>query len=151
MMRLEIESAVFEITQRVGRIPLHTTARVAEECEKSAVMVANIAKRSVMKGPKTGEVYKRGQGGKGKKKPLHQASAPGQPPATDTGGLASSIVSRAKALTAEAGAFAKHGVWMEEGTERVSPRPFIEPALKAVEVGHVNRMVRALRAAANEA
>ena len=51
----------------------------------SLIMVENDARLSIMKGPKTGRIYPR-PGGK-----THQASAPGESPANDTGRLVSHI------------------------------------------------------------
>lgn len=91
-----------------------------------AQLVRNHAVQAVQKGPKTGEVYVRG-------KVKHQASAPGQAPATDTGNLAGSIGWNvdAQTLTADVFASAAYAVHLELGTRHIKPRPFMVPALDA--------------------
>ncbi len=52
----------------------------------------------------------------------------------DTGRLRASITtSRLGPLEAEIGPEASHGVWVEGGTSRMSPQPFLYPAADAVE------------------
>jgi HK97 gp10 family phage protein len=66
----------------------------------------------------------------------HQASAPGQPPATDTGRLLNSIGhtvgSDADGLYADVSARVAYAVFLELGTRYMAPRPFLRPALRAV-------------------
>lgn len=65
---------------------------------------------------------------------FHQSSSPGDPPATDTGALVGSIVLdfELNGTTYEAFvvANAKHAVYLEFGTARMEPRPFLGPALE---------------------
>ena len=55
----------------------------------SLYRVHGVAVKKIMQGPKSGRIYERTKGRN--LSTTHQASAPGQPPATDTGVLASSI------------------------------------------------------------
>lgn len=82
----------------------------------------------------TGRVYTR----RGKR---HQASAPGEPPARDTGRLMESIAVLSRATPNELvstvgpreAAFKKRApypVFLEFGTRRMKPRPFMRPALE---------------------
>lgn len=89
-----------------------------------AQLVRNHAVQAVQKGPKSGRTYVRG-------KVKHQASAPGQAPATDTGNLAGSIGWNvdASTLTADVFAGASYAVPLELGTRHMRPRPFLGPAL----------------------
>jgi HK97 gp10 family phage protein len=88
-----------------------------------------------------GRVYKRG-------KIVHIASAPGQPPAIDTGTLRASIASDVKVegmrikgrvgvasetrakVTYGAGTDIKYGYFLEKGTSKMKARPFLVPALR---------------------
>jgi len=70
-------------------------------------------------GPKTGHVYKRSG------RPDHQASAPGQAPATDTGALVKSVDYRSRDLELEVGEEQDYGEWLEDGTKKMKPRPHI--------------------------
>lgn len=102
--------------------------------EAAALIVRNDAVRSIQKGPKTGRIYERGVAKKGRrKKVMHQASAPGQAPATDTGMLASNITFYGRAgrrPTAYVEAQMHYSRDLESGTRKMSPRPFMRPALQ---------------------
>lgn len=78
--------------------------------------------------PGRGRTYRRGG-------VVHVASAPGDPPAPDTGRLRASIGSElardAKGLHARVGSRYPVAVWLELGTRRTAPRPFLRPALPA--------------------
>jgi len=80
--------------------------------------------RLIVSPPKTGRIYTR----RGVK---HQASAPGEPPASDTGDLAMSAdtVYDHVALRGTAIWRSGHAKPMELGTETIEPRPFARPAL----------------------
>lgn len=85
----------------------------------------NTAVNSILSGAKTGEIYtKRGV--------RHQASAPGEPPASDVGVLANSINVLPPDfvnLTVVVNASAKYAAALEYGTQHIEPRPFMRPAL----------------------
>lgn len=78
--------------------------------------------------PGSGRVYRsrRGDGS------LHQASAPGEPPAPDTEALMESV--RPIPTNAEGAAaveVAPPGGWLERGTRTILPRPFMADAVEA--------------------
>ncbi len=87
----------------------------------AAQIVLNDSRAAIARGPKTGTVYKR-------RGIRHQASAPGEPPATDTGSLASSGVADAKGLEAFVVYRMVYAKWLEYGTRHIAPRPFLFPA-----------------------
>lgn len=71
---------------------------------------------------RTGRIYSR-TGGK-----THQASAPGEAPAPDTGDLRQSVASlpierRARSVRAKVGTSSDHAEHTELGTEKMAPRP----------------------------
>jgi hypothetical protein len=71
----------------------------------------------------------------------HQASAPGQPPATDTGTLANST--QGKMLTETEGEVrvtAEYGRLLEDGTVFIEPRPFFAPSVEEVRPGYNDAM-----------
>lgn len=82
---------------------------------------------SIKKGPKSGRTYARG----GK---THQASAPGEAPATDTGELISKIVVRVHndGDIVDVASRAKYSFALELGTAdgKIAPRPFLFPAFQ---------------------
>lgn len=80
----------------------------------------------IMQGEKTGRIYGN-----------HQASAPGEAPATDSGELVKGLmppIFQDNGLTVYLKATAEHSLWMEFGTHnengsvRIAPRPFMGPA-----------------------
>jgi hypothetical protein len=77
--------------------------------------------------PKTGIVYKRYNPQR-----EHQASAPGEAPAADLGGLmASGSTSYSpQALRGTVNWSAEYARALELGTERIEPRPYARPALE---------------------
>jgi HK97 gp10 family phage protein len=115
-----------KIVGGIGRLKTKMD-KAAKAAEKSALdaMVRTAyatqanAVRMIHSGPKTGAVY-------GK----HQASAPGEAPASDTGNLARSIKVKfdLKQGWAVVKATAPYAFWLEFGTTRMAPRPFMGPA-----------------------
>lgn len=84
-------------------------------------LVRDEAVSLILNTPKTGRVRRDG----------HVQSAPGEPPASDTGRLINSITTRYDAdnLTGVVNVGAKHGLFLEYGTQKMEPRPFLRPAL----------------------
>lgn len=59
----------------------------------------------------------------------HTASQPGQPPNIDIGSLINSIRwERQGNFTRRIMDGVEHGLWMEEGTSTIDPRPWMQPA-----------------------
>jgi HK97 gp10 family phage protein len=89
---------------------------------------------------KTGRVY-------GK----HQASAPGEPFASDTGTAVNQIRTSYEpdGLTGYVNSSVEYGAALEFGTENMAPRPYLRPALqnktKEVSDGIYNEIVKALK------
>ena len=82
-----------------------------------------------MQGAKHGQVYYRHG------RP-HQASAPGEPPARWTGNLANSIhtVTDAQPHTALVMIDSEYAAYLEYGTVKMQPRPFVMPAVEKCRV-----------------
>lgn len=76
-------------------------------------------------GIKTGRIYRRARGS-------HQASAPGEPPARDTGALERSIIGPFfPALNrGQLRITAPHAKKLNRGTDKIAARPFVVPAVK---------------------
>jgi len=88
----------------------------------------NAAKMKIQRGPASGRVYK-----KYGPKRTHQASAPGEAPATDTGGLVNSGFHELdeRALEVSVG-FAKfYAALLEYGTRKMAKRPFLLPTVES--------------------
>lgn len=90
----------------------------------TAAKVQGDAIRSIQRGPKSGRVYMHG-------KVAHRASAPGQPPATDTGNLATSIHRVNDGIQAAVGTGLEYGKHLEFGTKNIAARPWLFPALES--------------------
>lgn len=93
-----------------------------------AEKVRGDAIKSIHRGPKTGTVYVRGSGRNLSKR--HRASAPGEAPATDTGNLVGTVFTKVEETQGEVGFTAPYGYWLEYGTLKMKPRPFLNPALE---------------------
>lgn len=79
----------------------------------------------------------------------HQASAPGEPPATDIGTLVNNIIAEKLAPGRSgvgAGKPAFYWKWLEFGTSFMEPRPFVRPAVALARQGR--KMSRAFILAA---
>lgn len=99
------------LPEAVGRI----VRRTAHDVRLYAIMA--------MAGIKSGRVYRRG------KRVHHVASAPGEAPAVDTGKLRGSVfVERQSQTSAIVGVGAEYGAYLESGTRRIAPRPFMRPS-----------------------
>lgn len=134
-------------------------ARVRQAVEATmlgaAQVVANEAKKSIARGPKTGRVYTtrfktNTQTGKifpTEKRVPHQSSAPGEPPATDTGKLVSSIVASSDGVRGIVEARAAYAVHLEYGTRSMAARPFLMRAFE----GSQDRIGVLVRAAVSSA
>jgi len=66
--------------------------------------------------------------GKANLSPTHTASAPGDAPATDTGGLISSMYFESKTkMSATIGSRLAYAYYLEYGTKKIAPRPVWQP------------------------
>jgi len=117
-----------ELQEAIRRYPEKVKDGVRDGLEAVGLMVQNEARESVLKGPKTGRRYKKTAG------VVHQASSPGEAPASDTGTLVRSILSEVEAdgleVTVSAGTL--YAKMLEYGTRLMGARPFLGPALNKV-------------------
>lgn len=100
--------------------------RAQDVTEAGLLEIETTAKRSIQSGSKSGDLYQ-----KYKPRRQHQASAPGEAPATDTGRLVSSINNKIDpdGLGGVVEAATKYAEHLELGTRHIEPRPFLGPAL----------------------
>ena len=158
-LTLTIDTSGFGMLGAVVRKQLGRVARA------TAKAVAQQAKDSITDGPKTGRIYgaetevsfrsrdkdvsfvaHRGRELGDDK--VHQASAPGEAPANDTGALASGInVEMEGDLTAAIIVPAEQGAALEFGRidGTIAPRPFLGPALEAARPGFEADVAAVLR------
>lgn len=96
--------------------------------KKGALRVANRIVRTLQKGGRSGRTYPRGDG------KTHQASAPGEPPKSDTGFLASQVKPTPTrkdgfVIGASVVVSANYAGFLEFGTSRMDKRPYVRPAI----------------------
>ena len=97
--------------------------------EEAGTIVAAEAQRLIMDGPKSGRVYQ-----KYVPRRIHQASAPGEAPANDLGGLVGGIVQDKSDLAngrIRIASTAKYAKPLEFGTRHMAPRPYLRRALRS--------------------
>jgi hypothetical protein len=116
---------------------------LASEIDKavyvSAEHVATEYKQSLLDGEKTGRIYKR-------RSIVHQASAPGEAPASDTGRLVNSIhVLLEGAGSAIMRVATLYAMMLEAGTSKMAPRPAAVPAMEKSKAWIMDRLQDALR------
>lgn len=96
---------------------------------RSVDIVRNHVVESIQRGAKSGETYELYN-----PRRTHTASAPGQPPATDTGFLVSNVSTQVKTqgkkVIGQIVSSAPYSVHLEFGTTKMRPRPFMQPALQ---------------------
>lgn len=116
----------------VDKLVAKTLTRLANEARKE---ILYLMRTSIPEG----RTYRRPNG------KIHVASAPGQPPAIETGRLINSIgvdVSRAALGVTSAGVMnttedvKKYAYDLEYGTQILRPRPFIRPVVEKIKRGY---------------
>lgn len=113
-----------ELRLDLGKAVKVSLPSVKAGMERATLWVEGTVKRSFK--PGTGRIYIRG----GK---VHRASAPGEPPAVDTGRLRSSITHEVKIQGNEVsglvGTNVEYAKYLELGTNKMAARPFLRPAV----------------------
>lgn len=129
-----------ELKRALAEFGINADKQLANIVRGTAQGVRLNAIKSIQRGPKTGRSYKRG-------KKTHIASAPGQPPANDFGGLANAIEADIKGKNAVVGirggkktkptnekkksvTIEDYAIALEFGTQKMAARPFLFPALE---------------------
>lgn len=113
---------------KLDRIRRNSQAGVRQVLLRGAQSIQNTAVQGIINPPKTGKIYP----SRGRKRARHQASAPGEYPAADTGRLHQSITAtvadRPESLTIQVSANVEYASYLEHGTSKMEPRPFLSRA-----------------------
>lgn len=86
-------------------------------------LIRSEAVKSIQQGSKTGKIYE-----KYNPRRTHRASAPGEAPASDTGNLVRNIIVKNTDDTVSVESNANYSKFLEYGTSKMLPRPFLFPA-----------------------
>lgn len=119
-----------------GEIGASMAREIDEVCENTALDIQARAQMAIMNPPKSGRIYRRGN-------VAHQASAPGEAPATDTGNLVNSAYTKKLGQADyETGFTAEYAAALEFGTAKIEPRPYLRPAVEAVRDAFIRAIKR---------
>lgn len=110
----------------------------------SAILLHKTIVYEIETGDRRGRLYKRKNG------IPHRASAPGEYPKTDRGGLVQNIHWSIGYLTASVGSNLDYAKWLEEGTPKMAARPWLERTRKAKEPEIQKLLDDAIKAALNK-
>ncbi len=132
-----------ELNRAMQKLSADAERYVSDAVNATGVELRGDIVKRYQRSAATGRVYQ-----KSNPKRTHQASAPGEAPATDTGRLASSVVfSRAGRLAAEVETKVAYGAMLEFGTQNIAMRPAWRPAVEAMQPKFQKRLEAALRKA----
>jgi HK97 gp10 family phage protein len=103
--------------------------------------IRNEAIKSIQAGGKSGIVYQ-----KYNPRREHRASAPGQAPASDTGNLVSKIIVKQKSRNrVNVESNANYSAYLEYGTSKMQPRPFMLPAFEKSKKPIINAVLNRVK------
>jgi hypothetical protein len=112
-----------DVVAALARFGAQVEAEVSKAVEATALEALTDVRKAIQGPPKTGNIYTKKNGKK------HQASAPGEAPATDDGGLVPSIyITRVDRFTQAIGSRLEYAFSLEFGTMKMEPRPSWIPA-----------------------
>ena len=126
-MRSSIKVSGFEdLMRNMGIAEEHMEEVVQDTIERAAFKTRDFAIKGIQRSPSTGRVYE-----KYNPRRTHQASAPGERPASDTGRLASSIeIEGLGKKVVAVGTAVMYGRHLEFGTRNMFSRPWLQPSFE---------------------
>ena len=106
-----------------------------------AQLIRGEAIKSIQTGAKSGVMYQMYN-----PRREHRASAPGQAPASDTGNLVSKIIVRQKSQdVTSVESNANYSAFLEYGTSKMQPRPFMLPAFEKSKKPIINAVLNRVK------
>ncbi len=141
--RVKMEGAD-RLKRKVKRMPREVTKGIRVAVAQSLFQVQGDVQRLIQRGTRSGKIYQ-----KYKPRREHRASAPGEPPKTDTGRLVSEIKVDidGDGLGGAVGTNLNYGEWLEFGTTQMAARPWLGPTFRRLEAGIKRRIAAAVTAA----
>ena len=131
-LQRELRRLSGDLRDDVGKMVLATAVEMRTDIVKS-----------IQRGPASGLTYKKSNPTR-----THTASAPGQPPMTDTGVLANSITfDRIGDLTATVSSNLNYATWLEYGTSSMAARPFFRPTVERMRPKYIGKLEDIIRRA----
>jgi HK97 gp10 family phage protein len=156
VVRVEVEGLDIA-AKAMGQISDKAKDGIAKAVTATALLIRADVQKRIQRGPKTGAVYDQifrtingrvvpvGPRTGNNMSATHQASAPGEAPATDTGTLVGSIVfAQEGPLTATIGSRLAYAYYLEFGTRNMAPRPAWKPSVEMHKAELVKRVNKAL-------
>jgi hypothetical protein len=156
MIRVEFKNTA-EVARALKEYGAAAERAIGMAVDATGLEVSSDIKKRILRGPKTGRVYTHlfrtingvpvpiAERAGNNLSPSHQASAPGEAPATDTGRLASSVMFRRTGkLDCEVSSAAGYAQYLEFGTQRIAPRPAWTPAAEQAKPKFVERVAKAI-------
>ncbi|MCP3947363.1 hypothetical protein [Herbaspirillum sp.] len=132
-MRVNLNMEGLEVAlKELDDLAMKAGDAIEDVVEDAIILTHELAVKGINSGPATGRVYQRGN-------IVHQASAPGQYPMADRGGLAPSVsfdfTTAGEKFTGTVGTNLVYGLYLETGTSRMAARPWL---LRSIETAARN-------------
>jgi len=133
--KVEVKPEVKNIRLRLIKWNQKSLDQIHFRLVEGANRIRNHMINAMYRTPKTGKKYKRD-------KKWHIASSPGMAPAVDSGQLIRSFVMEVRTDEVEVGvkSGAPYAKYLETGTKKMMPRPFMKPAADA-EIPRIRRKI----------
>jgi len=129
-----------ELARAFEKAGINAEEAITEIVQEATLSLQGLVIRSVQRGPAMGRTYVKYTPNR-----THTASAPGQPPMTDTGDLANSIKWQMRGM--DGYVFSRldsppYPLYLEFGTKNMQARPFFRPAVERERPKFVKRYDR---------
>ena len=133
------------VFNNLPKLPGAVKQAVGKEVRRAGLDIEGQAKLNIQQSPASGRIYTLSNPSR-----KHQASAPGEPPATDLGDLVNSIAFKMVGeLTGVVEVGSDHGAVQEFGGKNMAARPYLGPAVQQVLPSFEANIRRALSTAVN--
>lgn len=132
-----------ELRKALAEFSINADRELANVVRGTAQNIRRHANKSIARGTKSGIVYE-----KYDPRRTHRASAPGEAPARDSGRLDNSIQADIQGKQATVFTNLEYAPWLEFGTQKIEPRPFMVPAMEKERPKFEQRLSRIVDAAA---